>query len=69
MNSSRLPDYHRLDLGVTKTWKFSERRSVQMDLSVTNAYDRRNIFYFDRVTAQRKDQLPLLPSFGVSYTF
>ncbi len=69
LNSSRLPDYHRLDLGVTKTWKFSERRSVQMDLSVTNAYDRRNIFYFDRVTAQRKDQLPLLPSFGVSYTF
>ena len=69
LNSSRLPDYHRLDLGVTKTWKFSERQIVQVDLSVTNAYDRRNIFYFDRVTAQRKDQLPLLPSVGASYTF
>ena len=42
---------------------------VQADLSVTNAYDRRNIFYFDRVTASRKDQLPLLPSVGVSWTF
>jgi len=69
LNSKRLPDYHRLDLGLTKTWKFSERQMVQADLSVTNAYDRRNIFYFDRVTASRKDQLPLLPSVGVSWTF
>ena len=69
LNSSRLPDYHRLDLGLTKTWKFSERQMVQADFSVTNAYDRRNIFYFDRVTAQRRDQLPVLPSIGVSYTF
>jgi len=69
LNSSRLPDYHRLDLGLTKTWKFSERQMVQADFSVTNAYDRRNIFYFDRVTAQRRDQLPVLPSVGVSYTF
>lgn len=69
LNSKRLPDYHRLDLGVTKTWKFSERQQLQFDISVTNAYDRRNIFYFDRVTASRKDQLPFLPSAGVSYTF
>ena len=58
-----------LDLGLTKTWKFSERQMVQADLSVTNAYDRRNIFYFDRVTASRQDQLPLLPSVGLSWTF
>ncbi len=69
LNSSRLPDYHRLDLGLTKTWKFSEHQVLQVDLSVTNTYDRQNIFYFDRVTAKRKDQLPLLPSVGMSYTF
>ncbi len=69
LNSKRLPDYHRLDIGLTKTWKLSERQQVQLDLSVTNAYDRKNIFYFDRVTYTRKDQLPLLPSFGFSYTF
>lgn len=69
LNSGRLPDYHRLDLGLTKTWKFSEHQVLQVDFSVTNTYDRRNIFYFDRVTAQRKDQLPLLPSVGMSYTF
>ncbi len=69
LNSGRLPDYHRLDLGVTKTWKFSEHQVLQVDFSVTNTYDRQNIFYFDRVTAKRKDQLPLLPSVGMSYTF
>lgn len=69
LNSGRLPDYHRLDLGLSKIWKFSERQVLQADFSVTNAYDRQNIFYFDRVTAKRKDQLPLLPSIGMSYTF
>jgi len=69
LNSGRLPDYHRLDVGLTKTWKFSEYQVLQVDFSVTNTYDRRNIFYFDRVTAQRRDQLPLLPSVGMSYTF
>lgn len=69
LNSKRLPDYHRLDIGITKTWKLSEHQQVQVDASVTNAYDRKNIFYFDRITYTRKDQLPLLPSLGVSYTF
>jgi hypothetical protein len=37
---------------------------------VTNAYDRQNIFYFDRVTLRAQvNQLPLLPSVGISYTF
>jgi CarboxypepD_reg-like domain/TonB-dependent Receptor Plug Domain len=69
LNGARLPDYHRLDIGLTKTWKFSEHQRLQFDISVTNTYDRKNIFYFDRVTAQRRDQLPFLPSVGVSYTF
>ncbi len=69
LNSKRLPDYHRLDIGLTKTWKLDERQVVQLDFSATNVYDRRNIFYYDRVTSQRRDQLPLLPSVGFSYTF
>ncbi|MFN3875674.1 MAG: TonB-dependent receptor, partial [Flavobacteriales bacterium] len=58
LNRGRLPDYHRLDLGVTKTWRLRERSAIELDLSVTNGYDRRNIFYFDRVRGQRVDQLP-----------
>lgn len=69
LNKGRLPAYHRLDLGLTKTWKLDEHQRVQADLSVSNAYDRQNIFYYDRIRNKRVDQLPLLPSIGISYTF
>lgn len=69
LNASRLPTYHRLDLGVTKIWRIDENQQVELDLSLTNSYDRQNIFYFDRVRFQRVDQLPLLPSAGISYKF
>jgi hypothetical protein len=69
LNQGRLPAYHRMDVGVTKIWKLDEHKQIDLDLSVTNAYDRQNIFYFDRVRFERVDQLPLLPSVGVSYKF
>ena len=69
LNQGRLPTYHRMDLGLTKSWKLSEHQLVELDLSVTNAYDRQNIFYYDRVRGERVDQLPILPSVGVSYSF
>lgn len=69
LNGGRLTDYHRLDLGATKTWKLDEHQQLEVDLSVTNSYDRQNIFYRDRVTATEVYQLPILPSLGVTYTF
>jgi hypothetical protein len=69
INAGRLPDYHRLDVGLTKEWKLDEHKVIELDLSVTNAYDRQNIFYFDRVRFERVDQLPLLPSAGLSFKF
>ncbi|MEO8068417.1 MAG: TonB-dependent receptor [Flavobacteriales bacterium] len=69
LNQGRLPQYHRLDIGVTKTWRLDEHQRVELDISVTNAYDRQNIFYYDRVANKRVDQLPLLPSAGLSYSF
>jgi len=69
LNDGRLPSYHRLDAGVTKTWRFDENKSLELDLSLTNAYDRKNIFYFDRIRFERVNQLPLLPSAGISYRF
>ncbi|MBK9176119.1 MAG: carboxypeptidase-like regulatory domain-containing protein [Flavobacteriales bacterium] len=69
LNDHRLPDYGRVDLGLTKTWRFDEHRALELDLSVTNTLDRQNIFYFDRVRYERVNQLPLLPSAGISYKF
>lgn len=69
LNSQRLPDYARVDIGLTKTWKFDEHRALELDLSVTNLLDRENIFYFDRVRYERVNQLPFLPSAGLSYRF
>ena len=36
---------------------------------VTNLYNRNNLFYFDRMTLQRVDQLPILATLGVKFIF
>ena len=69
LNGGRLTDYHRLDLGVAKTWRLDEHQVMQLDLSITNVYDRKNIFYRDRISAKEVYQLPVLPSVGFTYTF
>jgi hypothetical protein len=37
--------------------------------SVINAYNRRNLFYYDTFTDNRVDQLPIIPSLGIRMTF
>lgn len=68
-NGGRLPTYHRLDFSLTKTWEFTKYMNLKANFSVTNAYDRNNIFYFDRIRYERVDQLPILPSVGLTFTF
>ncbi|MEL6988778.1 MAG: hypothetical protein AAGK97_13265, partial [Bacteroidota bacterium] len=68
-NGGRLPYYHRLDLSLKKTIELSKYAELQITASVTNAYDRKNIFYFDRVRYSRVDQLPILPSLGAQLKF
>jgi len=69
LNGGRLPTYHRLDIGFSRTWRFSERSKLEVNLSASNAYDRDNIFFFDRTTGSRVDQLPLLPAVGMKFSF
>ncbi len=69
LNAGRLPYYHRLDLTLNKTFEFSKYSKLEINLSVTNVYNRQNIFYFDRVDYNRVDQLPIMPSLGLSLTF
>ncbi|MBT7481699.1 MAG: TonB-dependent receptor [Flavobacteriales bacterium] len=69
LNQGRLPYYHRLDFSLTKIMKLSKTAILEMTASVTNAYNRENIFYFNRIEYERVNQLPILPSFGASLRF
>lgn len=69
LNGGRLPYYHRLDASLKRTFEFSKYTSLDVNLSVTNVYDRENIFFIDRVTNSRVDQLPILPSLGIQFNF
>jgi hypothetical protein len=65
----RLPVYHRLDIDVKRNFFFSANTRLVADLSVTNVYDRKNVFYVDLITSQVVYQLPFMPSFGLSFYF
>lgn len=68
-NKGRLPYYHRLDLTIKRTFIMGKNTELELNASVTNAYNRENIFYLDRVSGNKVYQLPILPSFGMSFTF
>lgn len=68
-NGGRLPYYHRLDASLKKTVTFSKYAKLELVASVTNAYNRENIFFFDRVRYDRQNQLPILPSLGATFSF
>jgi hypothetical protein len=73
LNTGRLPQFHRLDFSAKRLiWFDSEdedRKKLTLVFSVTNVYNRENIFYFNRVRYERINQLPLLPSVALSYVF
>ncbi|MCR5444806.1 MAG: TonB-dependent receptor [Bacteroidales bacterium] len=65
----RLPAYHRLDLGIKRKFSIGKRSILELNLSATNVYSRENIFYFNRTTYERVNQLPILTSFGLNFRF
>ncbi len=69
LNEGRLPTYHRLDFNLKRIFFLSETTKLQADLSVTNIYDRENVFYVNRITGDVVRQLPFMPSLGLSLTF
>ncbi len=74
----RLPDYHRLDLRVSRRIP-TARGELRLHLDVFNAYDRENLLgYLSRplwrggqleVVREPRAQLPLLPSVGATWEF
>ncbi len=69
IDKGRMSYFHRLDFSAKRTFKLGKNSELAITGSVTNVYDRKNIFYVNRVTGDRVYQLPILPSLGVSLTF
>lgn len=68
-DSERLPDYERLDVSIDKSLQLSQAIAMHINASVINLLDRQNIFYYDRVSGQRVNQLPILPTLSIGMTF
>ena len=69
LNEGRLPYYHRLDIGLKRKFALGKNSILEANIGATNAYNRNNLFFVDRVTADKVYQLPLMPSAGLSLTF
>lgn len=69
INGNRLPYYHRLDFSLRYTVDFGKKSKLLLNASLTNVYDRANIFYFDRIRYRRVNQLPILPALGAVFKF
>jgi hypothetical protein len=67
--SQRLPYYHRLDISVRYKYTWSKNAILELTAGATNVYNRANIFYFDRITYQRINQLPIMPTVNMGFTF
>ena len=63
-NRGRLPYYHRLDVSLKKTIDLSKYSDLEIVASATNAYDRANIFYFDRIRSSRVKPVAHHAKFG-----
>jgi len=84
LNNGRMSDYHRLDLSAKKTIDFKKiiksedpnkkdkeviKSTMEIIISITNTYNRENIFYVDRITNDKVYQLPIIPAVGFSWAF
>lgn len=68
-NAGRLPYYHRLDISVKRRFRIAQSAVLEINANVLNAYSRANIFYFDRIRYVRVNQLPIVPTLGVNFSF
>jgi hypothetical protein len=69
LNEGRLPAYHRLDMSIRREFKFEDEKTLECSAGVTNLYSRDNVFYVNRITGERVDQLPFLPSISLDWHF
>lgn len=69
LNQGRLPWYHRLDVTLNRNFDFGHNLKLELSAGVINAYNRRNMFYINRLTYEKIDQFPILPHVSVLFRF
>jgi len=62
---ARLPAYHRLDLSAERRFERPRFRAV-LQAGAINVYNRANLFDYDLFAGRRINQLPFIPSLGLS---
>ena len=62
----RLPSFHRLDVSLSREFNLLPGFSLDAEIGAINAYNVRNVFYFDVNTFEQIDQTRLLPYASLS---
>ncbi|TXK51575.1 TonB-dependent receptor [Pontibacter qinzhouensis] len=77
-NGYRMPDYHRMDIGATKTLKDTEKYSSELVFSIYNVYGRENAFLINfrenevdpsRTEAYQIALFKMVPSISYNFRF
>lgn len=77
-NADRMPDYHRLDLGLTWTRKKTDRKESSWNFSIYNAYNRDNAYSIDfqenpenvqQTQAVQTTLFKIIPSISYNFKF
>ncbi|MFB6273391.1 MAG: hypothetical protein ABEL51_10910, partial [Salinibacter sp.] len=66
---ARLPDYHRLDVSLGRSFDVAPNVRLSAEAGAINAYNRANVFYIDLFTLDRVDQLPIIPYLSLRVDF
>jgi len=69
INSARLPDFARFDIGLKYRYNVTEKSTLEVNAGATNVFNRENIFYVDRFTFNRINQLPFMPNVNLTFSF
>ena len=64
-----LPSYHRLDLSVDRVFQYRDDSFITIQAGVINVYNQSNLFSLDVFTAERNNQLPIIPTAGIKFEF
>ncbi|MEX0769244.1 MAG: TonB-dependent receptor [Balneolaceae bacterium] len=75
LNAARLPAYHRLDLGISRSGSFLNLADAEWQFQIINAYSRRNTWFYqydfneNPVVRNEVSLLPIIPSLSYTVNF